>query len=103
MTGEKPKTLWRRLSSPGISPQGLVMRAGLIAAAFVAVHLAGLRENAGTLTGTSAGSTFSMISGVVYGSLYLATVFLVPALVIGAGILFISLLVFKDPQGPASS
>ena len=103
MTEEKSRAWWRIFTTPRLSPQGLVLRAGLIAAAFLVAHMAGLRESVGTATGTAAGSTPSVISGAVYVSLYLATVFLVPALILGAVILFVSLLVFKGPQGPAGS
>jgi hypothetical protein len=103
MTGEKPKACWRIFSVPRLSPQGLVMRAGLLAVAFLAAQLTGMRESTGTLTGTTAGSTLSVMSGTVYVCLYVAAVFLVPALILGAGILFVLLLAFKGPQEPSSS
>ena len=105
MTHTQPPR-WRRiLSAPRLSPQGLLMRALLIAAAFLVVHLAGLRQYVGILTGTSASpatsTALAVTYAVLYVILYVLLVLLAPALLLGAGILFLAL-VLLDRHGPTT-
>jgi hypothetical protein len=73
------------------SPRGFLVRAFVISAAFLAVHLAGLRNYTSVLNGTvgpgSAGWKTSAYFGVGYLVIYLAFVLLVPVLILAAGIL----------------
>jgi hypothetical protein len=75
------------------SPQGFLLRALLIAAGFLAVHLAGLRDYTSVLNGTvgpgSAGWGRSAFLGVAYLVIYMAFVILAPVLILAAGILTI--------------
>jgi hypothetical protein len=73
------------------SPQGFLVRALVISAVFVAVHLLGLRDYTSVLNGTvgpgSASWRTSAFLGVAYLAIYMAFVLLVPVLVLAAGIL----------------
>lgn len=73
------------------SPQGLLLRALLLAIFFGAVHVAGWREHTTFLSGTSASTdtsaNTSVILGLVYMAAYFGFVLLAPILILAAGIL----------------
>jgi hypothetical protein len=75
------------------SPRGFLVRALVISAAFLAVHLSGLRDYTSVLNGTvgstSASWKTSAYFGLGYLVIYLAFVLLVPVLILAAGILTI--------------
>jgi hypothetical protein len=103
MTERNSRRWWDVRRAPRLSPMGLMMRAGLIAAAFAAAHLAGLRGYVGLLTGVTAGtgtgSPLEMIFAVLYIVLYGALVLIAPVLVAAAGLLFVCLLALPGAEG----
>jgi hypothetical protein len=88
-------TFWQRIRrfwrADIFSPRGFLLRAGVIGAAFLALHLAGLRDYASVLNGTvgpaSTGWKTSAFLGVAYLVVYMALVILAPILILAAGIL----------------
>ena len=84
---------WRRLLAHAgmFSPKGLLLRAAVIAAAFLVVHAAGLREYTSVLSGTPASGSlpeaFALAAGIAYATLYFGFVLLAPLLVLAAVIL----------------
>ena len=87
--------LWRHIvrywRADTFSPRGFLVRALFVSVAFLAVHLAGLRDYTSVLNGTvgsaTAGWRMSAFLGVAYLILYMAFVLVVPVLILGAGIL----------------
>jgi membrane protein implicated in regulation of membrane protease activity len=87
--------LWRQFRecwrADFFSPRGFLLRALLIAAVFLAVHLAGLRDYTSVLNGTvgpgSAGWKLSAFLGLAYLAIYMAFVILAPVLILAAAIL----------------
>jgi hypothetical protein len=87
--------LWRQFvkywRAEVFSPRGFLLRAAVIGAGFLAVHLAGLRDYTSVLNGTvgpgSANWRTSSILGVAYLIIYLAFVFVAPVLVLASGLL----------------
>jgi len=78
---------WR---ADAFSPRGFLLRALVIAGAFLAVHLAGLRDYTSVLNGTigpAADWRTSSFLGIAYLVIYLAFVIVAPVLVLAAGIL----------------
>lgn len=77
-------------SSTGTSPLGFVVVAIIIAAAFAAAHLAGLRELTVVFSGASPGggpaSLMEVAGGVSYVVLFLSLVTVAPVLLLAAGI-----------------
>ena len=73
------------------SPRGLLWRALVISAVYLAVDLAGLRDYTSVLNGTvgsaAAGWKTSAVFGLTYLVIYMAFVLLVPILILAAGIL----------------
>ncbi len=87
------KTHWlRRHFGLGLTPDGFLVRAALVAVFFAVCHLAGWRENTTFLSGTPAsadtGVNSSAVLGVIYMAGYFGFVLLTPIFVIAAGILF---------------
>ena len=81
--------IWRLLRVPALSPAGLLIRAAVLAAAYVVLHLAGFREYASVICGMPPpGSSRYLVSfaACAYIMLHLAAVMVVPALVIASGI-----------------
>ena len=82
------RRLWR---APFFSPKDFVRRAVFISLAFLAVHLAGLKDFTTILNGTMGsvdlGWQLSAVLGVTYIFAWLAFVILVPMLLIAAGLL----------------
>jgi hypothetical protein len=82
---------WRwLLRAPVFSAHGLLLRAAIIAAAYLLAHAAGLREYVCILSGTNpAGSPGSgpVLLGVIYVLLYLGLTIAVPVLVLAAAFL----------------
>jgi hypothetical protein len=76
-----------------LSPKYLLQRAVLISVAFLAAHLASLREFTSLLNGTPGSTTVNpetaTLFGVTYIALYLGFVLLVPVLLIAALLLTI--------------
>ncbi len=75
----------------GCSPPWRVVAALVIAAAFAAAHVPGLRDNisilAGTVPATLGSRELSVFLGLVYLVLYASAVLIVPTLVTAAGML----------------
>jgi hypothetical protein len=72
------------------SPTGFVVTAVVLAVLYGAAHAAGLREDASFLSGTMPpGGAAGMALGFVYVALHFAFVLGAPALVLGAGILWL--------------
>ena len=72
------------------SPRGFVLRALVVAAAFLVVHIAGLRDYTSILNGTvgpGAGRNLSAVLGIVYLVFYMAAIVFAPMLLLAAGIL----------------
>ena len=71
------------------TPKGFLIRALLICFAFLVCHLAGLREFTTFLSGTTATSAFawSVVLGVTYIFLYLASTVGVPILILASAFL----------------
>jgi hypothetical protein len=66
----------------------MLIAAGLIATAYGACHLLGLREDVSVLFATSrSGSAAQSLGGVAYVFLYLAAILACPILVLASGIL----------------
>ena len=93
----QPGTMMNRLlkmpsMSEMLTPKGLLIRAGLLAAIFLVCHLAGLREYTSFLCGmyptTGAAAAFSAFLGLVYVLMYLAFTVFVPIMVVGAGVIW---------------
>lgn len=88
-------TVWQQFTgcrkAKVFSPRGFVARALILSVAFLAAHLAGLREYTSILNGTvgpdAAGREMSAAFGLVYLVLYMAFVVLVPILLLAAGLL----------------
>jgi hypothetical protein len=87
---------WRQLilrfwRAESFSPLGFLARALVIAAVFLAVHLAGLRDYTSVLNGTvgpaAASWKTSAFFGIAYLVMYMAFVLLVPVLILAAAIL----------------
>ncbi len=78
-------------TAKGCSPQWLVVAALVIAAAFAAAHVLGLRDNISILSGTVPATLGSRqlwaLLGLVYLVLYASAVLIVPTLVTAAGML----------------
>jgi asparagine N-glycosylation enzyme membrane subunit Stt3 len=89
------KLFWRRLAvfqrAEFLSPRDLLQRALGISVLFLLAHLAGLREFTSVLNGTvgsvAVGWKLSGFLALIYILLYLASVILVPVLVLAAAIL----------------
>ncbi|MFC1706817.1 hypothetical protein ACFL59_08355 [Planctomycetota bacterium] len=88
--GAPRSRLARLLRCPAFTPQWLLLHAGLLLVIFTILHLLGLREYTSFLSGTTpAGEVFDdrlALQGAAYLLTYLATVVLVPILVLGSGI-----------------
>ena len=73
-----------------ISPAGFLLVAAVLSAVFAVCHLCGLREDVSMLTGSSfateGSGSHNVAAVVLYLVSYVATVFLVPVLVIAAGL-----------------
>ena len=84
---KKPRRWWR---ADFLSPKDLLLRAAMIALAFLIVQLAGLRDFTSVLNGTvgsvEMGWQKSAFLGVIYLIFYMAFILLVPILVIAAAI-----------------
>jgi hypothetical protein len=86
------KGLWQKIGtgwrSEFFSPKDFVQRAAMISIAFALAHIFGLREYTSVLNGTigSIGTSWqtSAVLGVTYILLYLATILLVPTLLLAA-------------------
>jgi len=80
-----------RRRAPIFSPAGLAVRALVLAAMFLAAHLAGLRDYTTALSGGSASESVSRSVAAFLGSAYVCLHFLfvlvAPALLIAAGLL----------------
>jgi hypothetical protein len=81
----------KRSRAPLFSPRGLLLRAGVLAALFLACHLAGWREHTSILCGTAFTANvtdrYSQWFGMVYVVLYLGSVIVVPILILAAGLI----------------
>jgi hypothetical protein len=77
-----------------LSPRGLLWRATVLTAAFLLLHLLGLREDTCVFSGTSPTGgtldTLSAVAGASYAVLYLLVVVVVPVLVIAALLLLLA-------------
>jgi hypothetical protein len=72
------------------SPAGFVVTALVVAGLYGAAHAAGLREDASFLSGTTPlGGAAGIALGLVYVALHFAFVLGAPALILGAGILWL--------------
>ena len=70
-----------------LSPTGMLILAGIIAAAFGVCHLMGLRENVSVVFATSGTASIGrFLGGAAYVLLYLATITGCPILVLAGGI-----------------
>ena len=76
-----------------LTPRGLLVRAGVLTAAYLACHFAGLREFTSVLCGTFPDpGGFPWVKGffgLVYVFLYVAKTVLVPVLILTAAMLFV--------------
>ena len=94
------RRLWR------FSPAGFLIRAAVVAAAYLICHAAGMRQYVAALpvavSGASAGAA-AVALGAAYVLLYFAFVLVVPILVVGAGIFELLLRVFACPPTPAAA
>jgi hypothetical protein len=85
------KKIWSWNRADLFTPCGLIVRAIWIGAAFLAVHLCGLREHTSVIADTvgSPGMSWqeSAFLGVTYLAFYMAAVVLAPILVLAAGFL----------------
>ena len=83
------------LSPPLLSPGGLIVRAAWLWAAYLAAHIAGLREATSIICGTMPTGTpedpWRAALGAGYVILYLAAVLAAPVLAL-AGVLFAALI-----------
>jgi TRAP-type C4-dicarboxylate transport system permease small subunit len=91
---------WRLLyHSPLLSPRGLLLRALVVLAVFIALHLAGLREYTSIFSGTSPTDTIpgagDRALGLIYALFYLLAVVAVPVTVIAAALLFLAVLMIQ--------
>jgi len=88
---KKPPGRLSRLAGLAFSPRGLLLRAAIISFVYLAARLAGLREYTTIISGTSPTGDvtdwWSAGLGVVYVTLYLGFVLLVPVLLIAAALL----------------
>ncbi|MCU1283452.1 MAG: hypothetical protein JWM53_6998 [bacterium] len=75
------RAVWR---APILSPQGLVLRAALIAVVYGALHLAGARADVAFLSGTSVGGNVATLLGCAYLLFHFAFVLVAPILVIAS-------------------
>jgi hypothetical protein len=69
-----------------LSPPGLLLRAGILLAAFGAFHLLGWRDDTRVLSGTSAPSEGAVARGMLYAAAYFSAVLLCPILILAAAI-----------------
>jgi len=91
------KLFWQRLAvfqrAEFLSPRDLLQRASAISVLFMVAHLAGLREFTSVLNGTVGSTAVNVKLGTflaaVYILLYLASVILVPVLVLAALMLMV--------------
>ena len=91
------KSFWRRLGlfrrAELLSARDMLQRAGGLSVLFLLAHLAGLREFTSVLNGTVGSTAVNVKLGTflaaVYILLYLASVILVPVLVLAALILMV--------------
>ena len=95
---------WRGwVKAPMLSPLGLLLRAGAIAAVFAVLHALGLREYAAILSGSSpTGGPADAVAAVLalaYILFWFAFVLGVPVLVLGA-VLQLLLMKWRRPQAP---
>jgi len=95
MNGRATAPAWRRWLTAGwATPAGLLVRAGLIAAAFGLVHASGFRECVGILCGTSATSAPPTTGMAAMAAAYVlarfAWVVAAPILVLAAAILWLA-------------
>jgi hypothetical protein len=78
-------------SAPMLSPTGLLLRAGLLALVYLALHLAGWREYTSILCGTSPTGNLAdrhaALCGLIYVLLHFTVVVGCPILVLAAGLL----------------
>ena len=81
----------KRRCAPLLSPRGLLLRASLLVALFLACHLAGWREHTSILCGTAftgnVTDRYTQWFGMVYVVLYFAIVIIVPVLILAAGLM----------------
>lgn len=80
------------VKGPGLTPRGLLLRAALLAATFLLLHLAGGRAYAGVLCGmhlSPGGIDPKALLGLVYVIAYLGCVVIAPILVLAAALLLL--------------
>jgi hypothetical protein len=73
-----------------MTPKKLLLRAAILSAAYLLLHLLGGRNYAGFLSGTPVGGLGAVFLGSAYVVMHFAFVIVAPILVIAAGLLALS-------------